>query len=59
VIEGLNPYEIFLHEKKLSIERNQRKQDEEKLRHAKAIEEGKEQLKADRWHGGKKKTITV
>lgn len=53
------PYDTYRREKKLSDERNADKREAERQRVKRVMERAKEKLASDRWHGGKKKAITV
>lgn len=56
--EGLNPYEIFLHEKNLSLERQSRRREEAERQHERAMQESKDELAKGSWwtmQGKKKK----
>jgi hypothetical protein len=49
VIEGLNAHDMYLHEVKLSQERQARRRDEERQRHIAAIESAKKELDGGKW----------
>lgn len=49
MIESFNAYELYLHEKKLSNERNARRKEEEKQRHAAALSDAQEAMSEGSW----------
>lgn len=55
MIEGLNAYELYLHEKKLSLERNARRKEEEKQRHTAALRDAQEAMDEGPWWARAKK----